>query len=190
MISCKILFSVDSEDLREQIWREYKIAHLPLREITGQDQECFTKEQFMDMLMDEDYVKFLVWADNDLIGVGAMSPNLEKAARQAYANPIKIRKSLPEYDKENIFYFNVMFVPAKHQMSVAFVALISEMVQYVYDREGVAVFDYSHNAYEWLPESIAFVCKILRDGAHRVTGKTVELVEIDRQVFVALKRIG
>jgi len=190
MISCQTLYSVDFEDLREQIWHDYKVSHLPLREITGQDQECFTKEQFMNMLLDEDYVKFLVYANDVLTGFGAMSSNLDKAAKQAYANPIKIRKNLPEYNEGSIFYFNVLFTSEKQLMNVAFIALISEMVKYVYDREGVAVFDYSYNANRWLPEGVTYVCKKLRDSGRRVTGKGVELAEIDKQVYVALKRIG
>jgi hypothetical protein len=188
MIRHEVLEEVLSQELQNLIWTQYKKSFVPLKDITAQDQECYTKAQFMEMLIDPDYWKFLLFEDDKLIGFGNLSSNLEKAARQAYANPIKIQGVLSkEYAQGNIFYFNGLYiVPEYRNRREVWFQLIAPMVRFVDQNMGVAVFDYSQNANGNLGNNILFVVKLVQQEKDRATSNS-ELVILDHQVYAAIK---
>ncbi|OGY41590.1 MAG: hypothetical protein A2Y82_01200 [Candidatus Buchananbacteria bacterium RBG_13_36_9] len=188
MIECTVLTCISDIELQNEIWTEYKNAFAPLRHVTGQDQECFQKDQFFSMLTDEDYIKFVLFDESKFIGFGTLSSNLEKAARQSYANPIAITEKLViQYSENNIFYFPAIFLISEHRnRKEIWLSLIGPMVKHVDTYHGAAAFDFSMNANPNLAENILFVVNLLQKS-HQTNTKSAEFQKLDMQVYGVIK---
>lgn len=188
MIHHKVMTKVEDKDLQDLIWQQYKESFLPLRELTAQDQECYTKEQFVASLTDEDYLKYLLYDDDRLIGFGNLSANLEKAAKQAYANPVMIKAALAkEYSEGQMFYFNGLYlIPEYRKRKEVWFALIGPMFSHVDSHQGVAVFDHSLNANPKLEENLLFVAQTMQKMGNTQTTHA-SAVRFDCQAYAAIK---
>jgi len=137
------------------------------------------------MLQDTDYIKFVLSTGDSMVGFSTLSPNLDKAARKARANPVKIRNTLPDFSGR-VYYINVLYITENSSSGQCFFLLISSMLKYVFEHRGAVAFDYSSNANSWLPDGICFVAKKIQEQVGKKV-KGLSVVELDRQVYVAIK---
>ncbi len=151
----------------------------------AQNQVCFTKSSMTEALGDSDYIKYLLWSDDDVvIGFSLLSSNLDKAARIAYQNPFFWERQFEE-KKGLIFYFPGLFIEKAHRHSNAFATLVGPMFEHIDEVAGVAAFDFSKRKNPNLAEMLKALC----DRRHASgTSKTsrVTLVIGDEQVYAAL----
>jgi hypothetical protein len=185
MTSCEIYITIHIPELCDSLWLQYKETHLPLRDVTGQVQDSFSMEEFLHMLQDTDYIKFVVPRGDTIVGFSTLCPNLDKAARKAHANPEKIRNTLPDFSGR-VYYINVLYVTENSRSGQCFVQLISSMMKYVFEHRGAVAFDYSSNANSWLPDGISFVARKIQEQVGKKV-KGLAVVELDRQCYVAIK---
>lgn len=150
----------DDGALHDAAWRIYAEAFAKAAERAVQDQMCYTPDTLKAALVDPDYVKFLVYRGDELVGFGLATDDMEKAS-VTYVNPGFLARTFPaEYAAKRLWYFTAIAVLPELQGSGAFFAAMgAEMTSFIDGVDGVVLFDHSMETSAPLPQTLVRVIK-------------------------------
>ncbi len=164
--------AVEGPEEAAQLWRIYRTAFAPLATATPMRHGSYTEAQFESVLSDQEFMKFLVYADDVLAGLCLITANLDKVP---WVNPQYFTHRYPELLEQGKLYYlpAVVVDPAFQDTRRVGAALLADSVRAL-DPNGLLVVDYSDKLRSAIP---AFVKRALG----------VDVVEevLDRQVFAS-----
>lgn len=183
-----ILRSVESPDLKEQLWQIYKQSFASSEVICGQEQRCYTEEKFKAALEDPEYVKYIliIEEENRIIGYMLSTNNLQKASI-TYMNPGTYQACFPEFADGKINYCTSLAIHKDYSSGANYMELMgSFLVHIFYELQGQLSFDFSHKTMETLPKSLSTTWKRYHRKKGLVMKFDLEYQKVDAQEFGAM----
>lgn len=140
---------VRSERERALLWEIYRDAFERLNQRTPIHHGGYDVERFDEILQDEDFTKFLVYADNDLAGVTLLTRCLEKIP---WINPGYFRAQYPQRASEGKIYFlPAVVIDPRHQDLRMIGAKLLQQALTTLGEDAVLAVDYSETLRHSLP---------------------------------------
>jgi GNAT superfamily N-acetyltransferase len=160
-------------DLAVKLWHIYVRAFEKASREAVQDQMCYTEATLTLALTDPEYAKFLIYRDEEPIGFGLVTNDMDKA-RIAYVNPGYLKAKLPqEYAERRLYYFTAIAVlPELQGQGSFFASMASEMTAYIDRLGGIVVFDYSMETSPLLPALLQRAIQAAQKQRHLTTDGT------------------
>jgi ribosomal protein S18 acetylase RimI-like enzyme len=168
-------------DLDEQkaLWQVYDEAFSTALEEAPHEQRNYTEETFKEALEDPEFVKFVTYKDEEIIGIGLATTNLSKAP---WVSPKFYQKKFPKYfESQLIFYITVIGILPKYQNYKFGKELINTMVKIIDTRNGMVGFDFSENKKSFLP---GLILRVIEENNISVKGE-----KLDSEVYYAIYKI-
>lgn len=154
------LLRIEDDTQRKSLWKFYaKSFQNPAQ--YAEIQDVYDEESFYMVLLDQDYYKFLLRYDKEYVGLCLITTNLDKA-KIAYVNPQRLENLYPQY-RGRIFYVTFIGVIPSYQKTKAFYLLVSEIIKFIDERDGICGFDFAREGDIHLPAMILRAIKIMRD---------------------------
>lgn len=178
---------VSDESVIKRCWEVFDEAFKPSEEICAQDQRCLDRKTLERAMRDPDWVTFLLYGDEEIIGFTIATADLEKA-RIGYINPTAWEKKFANYNgrdyRGRIYYFPTIAIHPEHQGIAVFPMLAGGLAKFIEDRDAVAGLDVPSKN-EFLPE---LYMKIVRNNQQVKALKTnkADLITLDTQTYVAI----
>jgi len=161
---------IREEAARVQLWEIYRGAFERLNERTPIHHGAFSKEEFVSILQDEDFNKFLVYAGDELAGVTLITNNLRKIP---WVNLGYFEARYPKRSRDNSIYFlPAVVIDPQHQDLRLIGAKLLQQSLTTLGEDVVLAVDYSETLRHSLP---AFV--------RRGLGRTFKGEILDRLVY-------
>jgi len=161
---------IRDEAARNRLWSIYKGAFERLNERTPIHHGAFSAEEFDTILQDEDFNKFLVYAEDELVGVTLITNNLRKIP---WVNVGYFQSRYPKRSRDNQIYFlPAVVIDPKHQDLRLIGAKLLQQSLTTLGEDVVLAVDYSETLRHSLP---AFV--------RRALGRTFKGEVLDRLVY-------
>lgn len=183
-VRCEMRTSIDDPAVREALWRVYLDAFATAEEVCIQEQLCYSEETFMAAMLDPAYLKFVVYEDDDPVGLLLCTNDLEKA-RVAYVNPRRLLRDYPDREGR-IYYYTAIAVRPGSQGRRCAGALIEAVGKHMDDVDGLSAFDFSNEKNGALPDLILhYVREAQRTAGWRT--KNAELDVLGGQTYVVIK---
>ncbi len=184
---CVMSKRINDSELQKTIWQVYLNELGPGTTLeTAFPQQCFdTFERLVKILLDEEFIKFVLYSEDEkVIGIAIASNNLEKVREMANVkfNPEMYKAMYPElYSNGGLFYFPAMCILREYQDVGYFSILADKMISMVNEYKGGAAFDYSEKKNPNMGELLVYLCKKLKLRPEA----TAEI--IDQQTFVIVQ---
>lgn len=173
----RVIFSLDNFTVQE-IWKLYAHSFESTDEYCAQDQICYDEQSLSAALVDDDYQKFLLMADDQIIGLCLMTSNLTKA-RIAYCNDRFLRHKYPKYAAEGrLYYVTCICVSPEMQKKGHGLELLKAVCQFINDHQAMVAYDFSENKNPGLTGLITFV-------GSQMNWNTIE-IPLDAQHYTSL----
>jgi len=174
---------IESEDAQNQLWRLYNAVFSGQEKISVQNQKCYTEETFKEALLDEEYIKFLLEIDGQIVAYMLATNNLQKAS-VTYMNPERYQVLFPEYAAaDKIYYFTSLGVHPEQQKQKLFYQIISAGFRKIAELKGMYAFDFSQ-------ESVANLAEMFIRVANRLHQEgllpEMKYVKVGAQEFGAI----
>lgn len=170
-----------------RLWHVYKEAFNKAAVESVQDQMCYTESTLAAALADEAYAKFVVYRDDEAIGFGLVTNDLEKA-RVAYVNPGYLAAKFPrEYAEKSLYYFTAIAVLPELQGTGSFLlSMATEMTIYIDRAAGTVVFDYSLETSPKLPMMLQRAIQAAQE-LHQLGTKGTSFQELGGQRYGVIR---
>lgn len=161
---------VKDPQARKKLWTIYERGFKKLQERTASRQQSYDEESLNAVLLDPDFIKYLVYASEELVGTCLITTALEKIP---WINASYFARRYPEpYRREKVFYLPAVVIDPEHQdLRRIGAKLLHETVTSL-GEEGILAVDYSETFRRSLP---AFV--------RRSLGRNFQGEVLDRQVY-------
>jgi len=161
---------IQDQQTRNHLWSIYDRAFEKLNTRTPIHHGAFTKAEFDGILQDPDFIKFLIYVDNEVGGVCLITAAIEKIP---WINAGYFQQRYPElYDKRKIFFLPAAVIAPEHQgLRLIGAKLLGHAITSI-GKDGILVADYSETLRHGLP---AFV--------QRALGETFQGEVLDRQIY-------
>ena len=151
--------NIDSQKIREQIWKIYEQSFAGKELECAQNQRCYDAQTFEAALTDPEYVKYYLEIDGKVIAYMLSTNNLEKA-KITYMNPERYFLLFPEYAPNRINYCTSLAVLAEYKESKAFYEIMSEFLNHIFNTlNGMLAFDFAHETMVKLPKILQLIWK-------------------------------
>ncbi|MBI4992257.1 MAG: hypothetical protein HZB99_03495 [Candidatus Harrisonbacteria bacterium] len=178
-----ITSKINNGGIRKKLWDLYNAVFAGQEKISVQNQKCYTEETFQAALLDEEYIKFYLILDDEVVAYMLATNNLQKAA-VTYMNPERYRELFPEYAAANkIYYFTSLGVHPEQQKQKLFYQIISAGFRRIAELRGMYAFDFSQ-------ESVANLAGMFIRIAHRLHQEgllpEMKYVKVGAQEFGAI----
>ncbi len=150
-------FVLKSKDDRSMLWSIYQHGFRELNKRTPIHHGAWDEHAFHDVLQDDDFTKYVVMIDHDLVGVCILTAHLEKIP---WINAGFYYERFPEAHRDDqLFFLPAVVIDPKHQdLRRIGAKLLHEAVASLGQHAVLAV-DYSETVRHSLP---AFVNRSLR----------------------------
>jgi hypothetical protein len=143
-----------------------------------QDQRCYTRQTFIEALIDPDYLKVVLVVNREPKGMGLGTVNLEKAT-VAYINPEFLRRKYPdEVARGKLFYLTSGFFAEEVQHKGILPIYLSAAINSIYENYEVLVADVSTATY-YIKDAMAY---FLREAGAHIGGEEI----LGQQTYFAL----
>ena len=170
-LTVETLFTIADAELVRRLWASYLEAHAISEEVCIQEQRCFTEETFAAAMADQEYVKFVLFADDAPVGMIGGTNNLEKA-RVAYVNPKRLVAAHPPAADGKLWYMPLLFVRDAWQRTGATRPMFAAMTRFFLDRGAAFASDY---AFDKHPDFLALIDKTVGPAVADATSGTAVL---------------
>lgn len=128
-----------------------------------QDQRCYTRQAFIEALIDPDYLKVVLLVNREPKGLGLGTENLEKAS-VAYINPEFLRRKYPDVvARGKLFYLTSGCFAEEIQHQGILPIYLSAAINSIYQNYEVLVADVSTSTY-YIKDAMVYFLK--EAGAH------------------------
>lgn len=174
----KIFNGIEDKDLQEALWKIYKKAFAPDLETYPHNQISYTHESFLDAMVDETVVKFVLMNNSRLLGFAIVidyrhPEHSPWTSFQVFTNRGKSKK---------FFYLNAVAIDPEHQKKGLVLPLLDRILDW-----GIKEKNYSIAGFD-TPIEKGHIMMRLAEAHYREKGITLEL--IGTQNYYLLKRIN
>jgi len=178
----EFIFGVKAEKIIKRCWDIYVAAFAPNQEICAQDQMCLTEEDIREAMLDEEWVTFLLWGDETLVGFTMATANLEKG-RIGYISPPAWEKRFSSHIG-NTWYYPAICIDPEYQGSPNFfVELVRSMGEFLESNGGIGATDVPESKNPQLPEFYAMTGRTLAMIKQLPNTRDVRVEDFDRHIY-------
>lgn len=150
---------IENPEEKEKLWIVYDEAFSTALEEAPHEQRNYTETTFKEALEDPDFVKFVTYKNEEIIGIGLATTNLSKAP---WVSPEFYRRKFPDwFAKKKILYVTVIGIRHEYLNKGYGANLIARIIKYVDEIQGMVCYDFSENKRMFLPQMIQAIGKKL-----------------------------
>ena len=144
---------VEDEKARLRLWSIYRHAFERLNQRTPIHHGGFTVAQFEAVMQDKDFEKFLVYVDDELVGVTFLTNVLEKIP---WVNAPYFERRYPErFEAGKIYFLPAVVIDPKHQDLRRIGAKLLQEALTTLGEDSVLAVDYSETLRQSLPAFVS-----------------------------------
>ena len=171
-------YIIEDKALQDRIKEIYMVSFESSDNDCAQDQKCYDETSLLEALLDPEYIKFVLFFENEAIGFFLLTNNLKKA-RIAYCNDRFLGKKYPRYVSEGrLYYVTAISIQPEMQAKGLGIELLKSVCNFINDNKAMVAFDYSENAHPNLAGWVQFVGK-------KMNWNFIEVL-LDKQAYTTL----
>jgi len=179
VLKCKKKLILPADEI-SLAWKIYTDCFSGQELTCVQNQVCFNKDNFIQAMKDKEWIKFMLYSDDTLIGLSVTTKNLEKG-RIGYINPEFLITKYPKYVGK-IYYTLIICVMPSYKKTKGILWLITNLLNHITNDGGMVFCDFNYNKNRHLPGLIISIMNKIKETKRRYTSDI-----IDSQMYVAIK---
>lgn len=183
---CETIYEVYEKEIQNKLWDVYLAELGPgIKQETAIPQQCFRSfEIFKNAMLDQDFIKFVLFSDkNEIIGLAISSSNLKKIKEVAgiEINLSRYESLFPEEYKQRKLHYVPVTCILKNYHDEGYMNNLGEaIIKEVNKNKGKAAFDFAEEKNGGLDEMVAHIA---RETNLRPDAK---ITIVGRQTFVVI----